>query len=514
MNDVLREQLALLPGYLTAHLQLTLFALLIGIAVSLPLGILASRVKWIEQPLLAVASIIQTIPSLALLAVMVPLLAILDVQSIGYLPAFIGLTLYSLLPILRNTVTGIGGVDPSLIEAARGVGMTPSQRLRRVEIPLAMPVIVAGIRTSTVWIVGIATLSTPVGATSLGNYIFSGLQTRNYTAVLVGCVAAAILALVLDGIVRAIELGVGRRKRALTAAGLTLLGLLFLYTVGSAARPLWSTDRPSIVLGSKTFTEQYILSELMKLQIEERTGLNTTVRQSLGSTVAFDALVSGDIDAYVDYSGTIWATLMHREDTPGRQKVLDEVRSWLDREHHVELAAVLGFENTYAFAMRRQEAERLNIRTISDLVFHAPGLSLGADYEFMSRPEWKAIQDAYGLEFARERSMDSSLMYQAVAQGDVDVISAFSTDGRIEAFDLVVLEDDRGAIPPYDAIILVRQALSEEYPAAVEALRALQGTVSADSMRRMNYAVDVGGDSPSAVAREFLENQLPAVPPQ
>ena len=184
------EQLALLPEYLTSHLQLTLLALLCSTAISLPLGVAITRVRWLETPVLALAGIIQTIPSLALLAIMVPLLASLQLQSIGFLPAFVGLTLYGVLPILRNTVTGIAGVNPAQREAARAVGMTEAQQLRRVELPLALPVIIAGLRTATVWTVGIATLSTPVGATSLGNYIFSGLQTRNYAAVLVGCVAA------------------------------------------------------------------------------------------------------------------------------------------------------------------------------------------------------------------------------------------------------------------------------------------------------------------------------------
>ena len=224
------EQLALLPDRLTAHLQLTLLALLIGTAVSLPLGILVTRVRWLEQPALAIAGVIQTVPSLALLAMMVPVLAALELQSIGFLPAIIGLTLYGVLPVLRNTVTGIAGVDPALKEAARGVGMTASQQLRQVELPLAMPVIVAGIRTSTVWIVGIATLSTPVGATSLGNYIFAGLQTRNYTAVLVGCVAAALLALLLDGLVKALEDGVRTRQRRRVTVALAVLAALYGYT--------------------------------------------------------------------------------------------------------------------------------------------------------------------------------------------------------------------------------------------------------------------------------------------
>ena len=166
------EQLALLPGYLTAHIQLTLLALLLSASISLPLGVAVTRSPWLERPALGVAGLIQTVPSLALLAVMVPLLAGLDLPSIGFLPAIIGLTLYGILPMLRNTVTGIAGVDAAVKQAAQGVGMTPWQQLTRVELPLAMPVIVAGVRTATVWIVGIATLSTPVGATSLGNYIF------------------------------------------------------------------------------------------------------------------------------------------------------------------------------------------------------------------------------------------------------------------------------------------------------------------------------------------------------
>ncbi|MEE8549940.1 MAG: glycine betaine ABC transporter substrate-binding protein [Gemmatimonadota bacterium] len=499
------EQLALLPGYLTAHLQLTLVALLLGTAISVPLGVFVTRLRWIEQPVMGGASVIQTIPSLALLAIMVPALAALNFQSIGYPPAIIGLTLYSILPILRNTVAGLSSVDPALIEAARGVGMTPGQQLRRVELPVAMPVIVAGIRTSTVWTVGIATLATPVGATSLGNYIFTGLQTRNFTAVLVGCVAASALALLLDGLVRALEVAMQRRNRALAAAALGVFGLLCLFAGAPIAHNLWSQSRDRITIGAKTFTEQYILSEIMARTIHETTALDTTVMQSLGSTVAFDALRAGEIGVYVDYSGTIWATIMKRDQLPDdRTEVLRAVARYLADEHGIVQVGALGFENTYALAMRKRQASNLGIRRISDLTRHAPGLSIGGDYEFFGRPEWRDLQHAYGLQFKSRRSMDSSLMYQAAANGSVDVISAFSTDGRIAALDLRVLEDDRGAIPPYDAVILVSPHLARKHPAVVKGLRRLVGTIDADRMRQMNLAVDERGRTPSDVAAEFL----------
>ena len=500
------EQLALLPGYLNAHLQLALSALLLGVLISVPLGVLAARVRWLEQPVLGVASVIQTIPSLALLAIMVPLLAAADLQSIGFLPAFIGLVLYSALPILRNTVSGLGTVDPALIEAARGVGMTPRQQLTRVEFPLAMPVIIAGIRTATVWTVGIATLSTPVGATSLGNYIFSGLQTRNLSAVLVGCVAAACLALVLDGLIRLVAVGLERRRRGILVAALGTLALLYLYTGGTAARELLQHKQERIVVGAKTFTEQYILSEIIAGQIAHETAIRTEVAQSLGSTVAFDALRSGDIDVYVDYSGTIWATLMHRDTTPdNRSDIFSLVSRFLRQRHGVSVVGALGFENACALAMGRKQAEKLGIRKISDLARHAPALSIGGDYEFFGRAEWRSLRTRYGLEFAAQRSMDSSLMYQAVEHGNVDVISAFSTDGRIAALDLVVIDDDRGAIPPYDALILANARLERRFPEVIDALRKLVNNIDGDTMRRLNLAVDGIGESPKTVAKGFLE---------
>jgi osmoprotectant transport system permease protein len=502
MSEALRSQLALLPDYLGNHLLLTVSALAIGLLLSLPLGIFVAGRKSLQGPVLAIAGVIQTIPSLALLALMVPLL-----RQIGFLPALIALVLYSLLPVIRNTVTGIDEVDPNLIEAGRGLGMTNRQLLFRVQLPLAMPTIIAGIRTATVWVVGIATLSTPVGATSLGNYIFSGLQTQNFTAVLVGCLAAAGLALALDGLIRLLQTAAERRSRG-RLAGVAIVMLLLL---GIGLAPLLPQNRTNadsavVVIGAKTFTEQYILSRLMADKLTAA-GMVTRTLESLGSAVAFNALITGRIDAYVEYSGTIWANYMRETGNPGAEEINMRVRKWLREQHGVTRVIPLGFENTYALAMSRAQAAALNVLAIDDLVKPAPRLRIGSDYEFFSRPEWSALQEKYGLQFAGRVSMDSSLMYAALEAGEVDIITAFSTDGRIAAFDLVVLDDTRDAFPPYDALVLIRPGDSS-YLAAVEtALQPLQGAIDNKAMRLANRQVDLEGVSVSAAAAS-LEHRL------
>lgn len=488
MSDVWLEQFALLPDYLSRHLLLSVTALGSGIALSMPLAFLALRHRWLQGPVLSVASTIQTIPGLALLALMVPLL-----RQIGFLPAVIALILYSMLPVIRNTVTGIEQVDDDYVEAGRGLGMTSNQLLFRVQLPLAFPVIVAGIRTAAVWVVGIATLSTPVGATSLGNFIFSGLQTQNYAAVIVGCTAAAALALILDRLIRSIELAIVHRNRRLVIAAGALTTTLLLAGLWPVVQDVGgSDDRPRVVIGTKTFTEQYILGNALSRQLE-RAGFSVNMRDGLGSTVAFDALRADRIDAYVDYTGTIWANYMGREDNPGRDAIGNEVAAWLADEHGIALVATLGFENAYALAMTRADAEALDVRTIDDLVAHSPSLKMGGDYEFFSRPEWAELSTRYGLEFEELVTMDSTLMYAAVASGEVDVIAAFSTDGRIPAFDLVLLDDTRSALPPYDAVLLMAPTAETRLPGLSTVLASFEQAVPVESMRAANRHVDLEG---------------------
>jgi osmoprotectant transport system permease protein len=496
-SDVLAKQLELLPHYLGQHLLITLASLVTGIVLCLPLAFLATRLKWLQSPLLTFASIMQTIPGLAMLALMVPILGM-----IGFLPAFVALVLYSMLPVLRNTVTGILGVDASVVEAAKGIGMTSTQILFRVEVPLALPVIIAGIRTSAVWVVGTATLATPVGATSLGNYIFGGLQTQNSTAVLVGCAAAAFLAIILDRCAWLVEISVSKRNQryAYVAAfgliALTGFSLLPILTGVESRR-----GNSTIVIGAKPFTEQYILAEALKRQLEDG-GINATVKSSLGSSILFDALAGREIDCCVDYTGTLWANVLKRQNVPSRDSILVEVTRWLNERHGIMLVGPLGFENTYALATSAAISESLGIYTLDQLAKFSPQLRMGSDYEFFSRPEWTRLKETYGLAFADLRVFDPTLMYAGIEEKQVDVISAYSTDGRIAAQNLVVLEDTRKSLPPYDAVVLLSSRAASDRT-LVGILTPLIGVIDDGTMREANKVVDVDKRSVEAGA-DFL----------
>ncbi|MCR5874919.1 ABC transporter permease/substrate-binding protein [Phenylobacterium sp. J426] len=499
-----------LSEYLGAHVLLSASALVLGVATSLPLAIAATRSARLRWPLLALASLIQTIPSLALLALFYPLLLALSALSLaalgvgfsalGFLPSLLALTLYSMLPILRNTVAGIGGVEPAIREAADALGMTPRQKLLQVELPLAAPVVMAGIRTAAVWTIGAATLSTPVGQTSLGNYIFAGLQTENWVFVLFGCAASAGLALAADQLLGLMEAGLRRRRRLLVLAG--AVGLVA--GVAFALLPLAGLGRPAAyVVGAKNFSEQYILAELMAGRLE-REGARVARKDNLGSAVAYRALAAGELDVYVDYSGTLWTNVLGRTDNPGRQAVLDQLTAELARRDDVRVLGSLGFENAYAFVMRPDRARELGVASIADLARQAPGLRLGSDLEFLSRPEWKAVETAYGLKFRSATAYQPTFMYRALAGGEADVISAFSSDGRIAADRLVVLTDPKAAIPPYDAVVLVSPRRRDD-ARLLAALQPLIGKLPVEAMRAANYSVDRDGGkaSPAEAARKL-----------
>ncbi len=496
----LSEQLRLLPERFSQHVLLVAVALAAGIVITAPLTYVALRWRPLRFAALGVAGIVQTIPGLALLALMVPTLDAArrvvgpGLPAFGFLPAVLALTLYAILPVLRNAVTGLEGVDPAVLDAATGLGLSPRQRLWQVQLPLASAVIVAGLRTSAVWTVGAATLSTPVGQTSLGNYIFSGLQTRNWTAVLVGCVAAAGLAVALDVALGQLEDGARRRRRAPLWRGIAVLLSVALLALGATPGHA-SEGRGAWRIGCKNFTEQYLLCQVLADALRAK-GLAAEQVEGLGSTVLFDALAQGDIDIAVDYSGTLWTNQLRRSD----RVALDGLSKWLDANHGIRVLGPLGFENAYALAMPRLRARSLDITSLEALAAPIRAMKLGSDYEFFSRPEWQQVSAAYGLEPKQEITFDPSLMYEAVTKGEVDVITAFTTDGRINAFDLLVLDDPRHAFPRYDALLMLGRKAQAD-PDVVAALTPWVGAIDLDVMRRANELVDVEAQNRTEAAR-------------
>ena len=509
LDPRLAEALARLPDYLGGHVLVSVTALALGLAVSLPLAFLSIRRPLLRGVLLAVASVVQTIPGLALLALFYPVLLALSAlaervfglgfSALGFLPSVLALALYAMLPVLRNTVTGLQGLDPRYREAARVIGMSPRRILSEIELPLALPVIMAGIRTAAVWVIGTATLSTPIGQTSLGNYIFTGLQTQNWVFVVFGCVAAAVLALAVDQLLALIQFGAGRRMVLPILGGAA--GLVAL-TV-AALLPGYARPHATYVVGAKTFTEQYVLAALIDQRLAAA-GLSAETRQGLGSNVLFDALANNEIDVAVDYSGTIWTNRMHRDDVPSRGKVLDDLRQWLKATYGVRLLGNLGFENAYALAMRRDKAEQLGIRTIADLAAHAGNLTIASDYEFFGRPEWKALRETYGLSFRSRLALQAEFMYPAIAAGEADVISAYTSDGRIATNDLVVLEDVKHVIPPYDAILLLSPKRANDQK-LIAALKPLIGAIDVETMRKANAQASNGGTTAEDVAQALWQ---------
>jgi osmoprotectant transport system permease protein len=503
------QAFARVPELLAQHLLLAFAALLLGLVVSLPLAVLSARNKTVARIALGFASLIQTIPSLALLALFYPILLSIStlvgggIPALGFLPSLLALSLYALLPILRNAVTGLTTLDPAVLEAADGVGMTATQKLWLVEAPLVAPVLMAGIRTAAVWTIGAATLSTTVGQPSLGDLIFAGLQTQNWTLVLAGCIAAAGLALAVDALLGLAEYGIARRKRGLVWASLGAL----VVAVIVALIPALPSAKGTVTIGAKGFSEQYILARVIGHRLEAA-GYTVRYREGLGSGVAFAAVAGGDVDVYVDYSGTIWTNQMKREDVPPRDAIVAGVEQWAREQHRVTLLGSMGFENAYAFAMRGDDASKRGIKTIADLARVAPQLNLATDVEFLERSEWRAVKSAYGLSFKSAHPYQPTFMYKALSSGEADVIPAFSSDGRIAADHLTVLADPKGAIPGYDAILLLapKRADDARFRAA---LQPLVGRIPVEAMREANYMVDRDDhkSSPEEAAR-WLEKKL------
>jgi osmoprotectant transport system permease protein len=499
--DFLAERRSELLALTGQHVVLVLASTAIAVALGLPLGLAMARSPRLARVALGLAGLAQTIPSLALFGFLIPLPLI---GGIGTRTAIVALVLYALLPILRNTCTGIAQVDPAVIEAATGMGMTDGERLRLVELPLALPVILSGVRIAAVVSVGTATIAAAIGAGGLGTYVFRGLATVDTRLILAGAIPAALLALLVDALLGAVE----RSRWPGRAAALLALGVVAVTALllGAAARP---AARP-VVVGSKNFTEQVLLGELLGAQLEAR-GFLVDRRLNLGGTaLCHEAVKAGQIDLYVEYTGTALTDILKRPAGDPAVRSPDAVLAEVRRGYGtlgLTVGDPLGFNNTFALVMRKDDAAARGIRRLSDLARHRETLRVGLFGEFLERADgMPGLERAYGFRFGqRPREMDLGLLYQALGDKQVDLVVGSATDGLIAAMDLVVLEDDRRYFPPYDAVVVANAHSLAEHRGLQEAFLALSGRIDEAAMRRMNHAVDGGHRAPGEVARAFLQ---------
>ncbi len=495
-----RVELASLLGQ---HVMLVAASTLVAVALGVPLGVFGARRPRLASPLMAVASIVQTIPSLAMFGFLLPVPL---VGGVGARAALVVLTLYGILPIVRMTIAGLRGIDPAIREAGVAMGMTPRELLRQVELPLALPSIVAGVRVAAVVGVGSATIAAAIGAGGLGEYIYRGLSMVDTTVILAGAVPAALLALVVDGSLLWLEKQLSARgrstsRRAAAAMAAIVAGLVLL-TSGVAAR----RASGAIVVGSKNFTEQLVLGELVAQTIERDAGMPVDRRLNLGGTLICDrALMAGDIDVYVEYTGTALTAVFHQGVDTDSAAVFDTVRTLYAKSGRT-LLPPLGFNNTFAILVRGSDARRRGLRTIDDAVPASAHWRAGFGYEFVERPDgYTGLAKTYGLRFPdAPRVMDLTLSYRALASGQVDLIAGDATAGLIKGLDLVQLEDTRHYFPPYDAAMVARAETLLRYPQVRTALERLSGRVSAADMRAMNYAADVEHRDVPVIVRGFL----------
>jgi osmoprotectant transport system permease protein len=460
----------------------------------------------------------QTVPSLALFGLLIPIPLI---GGVGAKTAIIALALYALLPIIRNTVTGILGIDRKVKESAIAMGMTDWQILRQVELPLAMPVILTGIRVAIVISVGVATIAAAVGAGGLGTYIFRGLRQNDNNLLLAGGIFSAILALLADfGLGQIAKLYrpkssenrvADKRRQFIVLGGTALVSVLILGSFLPSLISFFKAEEieNKIVVGSKDFTENLILAEIIAQMLEKK-GVTVERQFELGGTLAHRTMLAGKLDVYPEYSGTSYTVILKKKPITDARKVYEEVKNEYSEKFDYALSSPLGFANDYAILVTEQTAKEKNLKTISDVVAaQTKDWRIGLDQDFMSREDgYKGLKKAYNFEFEQQpREMELSLTYRALDVGELDLIVGYSTDGLISALKLVQLEDDKKYFPPYEAMFVVRKTVLENNTALQEVFKQLDGAISTQEMQKLNYEVDGSKRQPKDVAKEWIENQ-------
>ncbi|WP_431027779.1 osmoprotectant update ABC transporter permease/substrate-binding subunit OpuFB [Lysinibacillus sp. LZ02] len=494
--DVFNERKGQLVASLLEHVQISFIALFFAVAIAIPLGIYLTKKKKIAESIIGISAVLQTIPSLALLGLLIPLF------GIGKVPAIIALVVYALLPILRNTFTGINEVDASLKEAATAMGMNTWKRLVKVELPLAMPVMMAGIRTAMVLIVGTATLAALIGAGGLGDIILLGIDRNNPSLIILGAVPAACLALMFDFLLKKLE-SLSFKKSVITLSAISVAAILMIVA------PLVNVnEKDEIVIAGKLGSEPEILINMYKLLIENETDLTVQLKPGLGKTsFVFNALKSGSIDIYPEFTGTAISEFLKEEAVNNNEEdVYEQARAGMLEKFDMVMLSPMKYNNTYALAVSKEMAETYQLNTISDIKAIQESIKAGFTLEFNDREDgYLGIQKLYGITIDHIKTMEPKLRYQAIDTGDIQLLDAYSTDSEIWQYNLTVLADDQQLFPPYQGAPLVRAETLEKYPELELALNKLAGKITDDEMREMNYQVNVEGKNLEKVAREFLE---------
>ncbi|HEM5642861.1 TPA: ABC transporter permease/substrate-binding protein [Streptococcus suis] len=479
------------------HLRISLLALIIAIAIAVPLGLILSSKKRLTEWSLQITGIFQTIPSLALLGLFIPFM------GIGTLPAVVALVIYAIFPILQGTLTGLGEIDPSLEEAATAFGMNKWEKLKKFKLALAMPILMSGIRTASIMIIGTATLAALVGAGGLGSFILLGIDRNDSALILIGAVSSAVLAVLFGYGIRLLQ-----DKKPKT---ILLALLVTLFTVGASYVPMLNFSTKQLVIAGKLGAEPEILVNMYKLLIEDRTDIKVEIKPNFGKTsFLYEALKSGSIDIYPEYTGTITSTLLKNSPmdlSTNPEEVYTYAKEAILEQDGLMYLAPMAFQNTYALAVTEDYAQDHGIEKISDLAKVQQTAVAGFSLEFNDREDGNiGLKNLYNLQL-NVKTMEPALRYEAIKSGNVQIIEAYSTDSKVVIYKLKILEDDKQLFPPYQAAPLLSKETLEKYPELEQVLGVLAGKISTEEMTQMNYAVDVEGKSAEQVAREYLEQE-------
>jgi len=495
------------------HLEITSLAIGASILFGIPLGILISKRKFLAKPVLGVASVFQTIPSLALFGLIIPLL------GIGIVPSIAVLFLYGLLPIITNTYIGICEIDENLLEAAKGMGMNKVQMLLKVELPLSIPTIMGGIKISSVTCIGTATIAALIGAGGLGNFIFRGISNGDNTLILKGAIPSAILAILVSYVLGLIERAlkplqsssnvdiVHKFKKLIITFGMILF-MLPIFFSSLKQYNSWIEKKNTIIIGHKSYTEQRVLGEIYSLLIEEYTDYNTKVLEFGSTQIAFEALNNDEIDIYPEYTGSAYLAILHKSEIFDSKTTYDIVAKELKKLYDIEMLEPLKFNNTFSLIAKPDFLDKYEIKNISDLKKYSGRFTLASEYSFLDRQDGApGIEVKYGVSFKDPKGMDLGLILSAVGNGKVDIGVGYSTDGRIEKQKLKIIIDDKNLFPPYNVAPIMKGPFKNRFPKSLEAINLLAGKISNEKMQKLNLKASESHGDLRIIAKEFLKKE-------